>query len=190
MSDASGPAPSAPKYDLLSPAFFADPHTTFHRMRAEDPIYWHPLLNFWVLTRYDDIQTISRDPRFSAVRQAQLGTGVSEAMVPQLEVCLQFVSHWMIFRDPPRHTILHGLVAKAFTPQVIEGLRPDSALPARRSARARHVAARVQGHVRGAGVGRRRARVPGRGRRPAGGDMRSDRERQGGHGALTRGLAA
>lgn len=124
MPDQSGDPPAQIKYDLLSPSFFADPHALFRRLRAEEPIHWHPQLNFWLLTRYEDIQTISRDPRFSAERTAQFGTGVSEAMVPKLEACLHFVSHWMVFRDPPRHTVLRGLVAKAFTPQVIEGLRP------------------------------------------------------------------
>jgi cytochrome P450 len=124
MRDDSGDPSPQIKYDLLSPSFFADPHAVFRRLRAEEPIHWHPQLNFWLLTRYEDIQAISRDPRFSAERTAQFGNGVSEAMVPKLEACLRFVSHWMVFRDPPRHTLLRGLVAKAFTPQVIEGLRP------------------------------------------------------------------
>jgi cytochrome P450 len=124
MADQSGDAPAMPKYDLLSPAFFADPHSVFHRMRAEDPVYWHPLLNLWILTRYEDIQMISRDPRFSAERLSQFATGVSEAMQPKLDECLRFASHWMVMRDPPRHTILRALVAKAFSPQIIEGLRP------------------------------------------------------------------
>jgi cytochrome P450 len=124
MSDQSGDPPTQIKYDLLSPSFFADPHSLFHRLRAEEPIHWHPQLNFWLLTRYEDIQVISRDPRFSAERTAQFANGVSEAMAPKLEAWLRFVSHWIVFRDPPRHTLLRGLVAKAFTPQVIEGLRP------------------------------------------------------------------
>lgn len=124
MTEQSSDAPETPKYDLLSPAFFADPHPILRRMQVEDPIYWHPLLNLWVLTRHDDIQAISRDPRLSAERTSQFSTGVSEAMQPKLDACLRFVSHWMVFRDPPRHTILRALVVKAFTPQVVEGLRP------------------------------------------------------------------
>jgi cytochrome P450 len=124
MNEQRSDSPAQAKYDLLSPAFFADPHPTLRRMRVEDPIYWHPLLHFWALTRYDDIQAISRDPRFSAERTSKIRTGVSEAMRPKLEVCLRFVSHWMVFRDPPRHTILRALVVKAFTPQVVDGLRP------------------------------------------------------------------
>jgi cytochrome P450 len=124
MVDQSDDTPAQIKFDLLSPSFFADPHALFRRMRAEEPIHWHPQLNFWLLTRYEDIQTITRDPRFSAERAEHFGNGVSEAMVPKLEAWLGFVSHWMVFRDPPRHTLLRGLVAKAFTPKIIEGLRP------------------------------------------------------------------
>lgn len=117
---------AAVKYDLLSPSFFADPHAVFRRMRAEDPVYYHPLLRFWVLTRHDDIQTISRDPRFSAERTAQFTAGtVSEALRPKHEEYLRFLSHWMLFRDPPRHTVLRALVMKAFNPQVIEEMRPS-----------------------------------------------------------------
>lgn len=124
MADQSGDAPAQAKYDLLSPSFYADPHATFRRMRVEDPIYWHPGLNLWVLTRYGDIQTISSDPRFSVERQPPLDAGVSEAMKPKLQECVRFVSHWMVLRDPPRHTLLRALLVKAFTPQVIGGLRP------------------------------------------------------------------
>jgi cytochrome P450 len=124
MSEPNDGGPSLPKYDLLSPAFFADPHPTLHRMRAEDPVYWHPLLNLWVLTRYDDIQTITRDRRFSAERVDQFSTGASAAKKEKLEAYNRFIGHWMVLLDPPRHTMLRAILAKAFTPQVIESLRP------------------------------------------------------------------
>lgn len=125
MTDSTGGAPPQVRYDLLHPSFFADPYPLLHRMRAEEPVHWHPLLNFWVLTRHDDIQLLMRDPRFSAERADQLGTGVSAAMLPKLQVCLELVSHFMVLRDPPRHTVLRGLVAKAFSPQMIDALRPS-----------------------------------------------------------------
>jgi cytochrome P450 len=125
MSNQNDGKPSQPKYDIFSQAFFADPHPTLHRMRAEDPIYWHPQLKLWVMTRYDDIQTITRDRRFSAERVDQFGMGASDAMKDKLEVYNRFLSHWMVLRDPPRHTVLRALISKAFTPQVIEALRPS-----------------------------------------------------------------
>ncbi len=125
MTQESASPLAAVKYDLLSPSFFADPHPVFKRLREEDPVHFHPLLRLWVITRHEDIVTVSRDPRFSAERTAQFTAGtVSEALRPKHEEYLRFLSHWMLFRDPPRHTVLRALVTKAFNPQVIEGMRP------------------------------------------------------------------
>jgi cytochrome P450 len=122
---APSPAPEgAPKYDVLSPAHYADPHPTLHRMRAEDPVYWHPLLNAWLLTRHADIQTIARDPRFSAEQPDRFRTGTPPHVADEVAALERFLSSWMVFIDPPRHTALRSLVAKAFTPAVVDGLRP------------------------------------------------------------------
>ena len=37
---------------------------------------------------------------------------------------LTMVSKWIVFREPPDHTRLKSLVGKAFTPKVVENLRP------------------------------------------------------------------
>lgn len=115
---------AAPKYDLISQDFLADPHPTFRRMRAEDPVYWHPQFNLFCVTRYNDVQLMTRDPRFSSERPNYYGKGASPSVLDKLEYYNRFVSHWMVLADPPRHTRLRGLVAKAFTPQVVEKLRP------------------------------------------------------------------
>jgi cytochrome P450 len=123
--DARPSEPLAPApYDLFSQAFLADPFPTFRRMRVENPVCWHPLLNGWVLTRYDDIQTVTRDRRFSSERSDQLANGAPPHMQEQLAECNRFLSRWMVFLDPPRHTVLRALIAKAFTTKMVEGLRP------------------------------------------------------------------
>src|SRR6185369_12875069 len=84
--------PAAPPYDLFSQAFLADPFPTFRRMRDEHPVYWHPLLNAWVLTRYDDIQAVLRDRRFSTERSDQFANGAPPHMREKLAVCDRFFS--------------------------------------------------------------------------------------------------
>jgi cytochrome P450 len=112
------------KYDLLSPSFYAAPDATLHRMRAEDPVYWHPELEAWILTRYDDIQSVIRDPRFSVDRGGQIGKGGSFQVQKKLDFCNHFFTQQMVFSDPPRHTHLRTLVAKAFTPYLADSLQP------------------------------------------------------------------
>ena len=107
----------AVEFDPLSPAFRADPWTTYARLREEDPVH-RAALGMWVLTRYDDVAGILRDPRFGTAgfgdRQVEmLGAGAASGMS----------STWMLFKDPPDHGRLRGLVSRAFTPAAIDRLR-------------------------------------------------------------------
>jgi pimeloyl-[acyl-carrier protein] synthase len=98
--------------NLADPAFVADPYPTYHRLRAQDPVHRSPL-GFWALTRYDDVATALRDKRFGK-EGANLGVVVPGTAPSMLE------------RDPPHHTRLRGLVNKAFTPPVVESMRPHT----------------------------------------------------------------
>jgi cytochrome P450 len=100
----------------MDPAFVADPYPTYRRLRAEDPVHHSPL-GFWVLTRYDDVIAALRDPRLAKEAIAAWVAARFGAPMPALGLS-------MLDRDPPDHTRLRGLVSKAFTPRVVEGLRP------------------------------------------------------------------
>jgi cytochrome P450 len=104
-------------FNPMEPEFLADPYPTYHRLRAEDPVHHSPL-GFWVLTRYEDVVSVLRDPRFIKEPLAALVAARFGAEVPR------GVGLSMLDRDPPDHTRLRGLVSKAFTPRVVEGLRP------------------------------------------------------------------
>src|SRR5438132_8034253 len=104
-------------FNPMDPEFLADPYPTYHRLRAEDPVHQSPL-GFWVLTRYEDVSAVLRDARFIKEPLAALVAARFGAEVPR------GVGHSMLDRDPPDHTRLRGLVSKAFTPRVVEGLRP------------------------------------------------------------------
>jgi pimeloyl-[acyl-carrier protein] synthase len=104
-------------FNPLTPEFHADPYPFYRRMREADPVHLSPL-GLWVLTRYDDCVTSLRDPRFGrdgfeAILAAQYGEESETGRLPRS----------MLFRDPPDHTRLRGLVNRAFTPRVIEGMR-------------------------------------------------------------------
>ncbi len=104
-------------FNPMDPEFIADPYPTYQRLRTEDPVHFSPL-GFWVLTRYDDVVASLRDPRLakeaiSAIVAARIGA--TPTPVTSLS---------MLERDPPDHTRLRGLVSKAFTPRVVETLRP------------------------------------------------------------------
>jgi cytochrome P450 len=104
-------------FNPMDPEFLADPYPAYHRLRAEDPVHQSPL-GFWVLTRYDDVVATLRDPRCVKEPLAVLVAARFGVAVPP------GVGLSMLDRDPPDHTRLRSLVSKAFTPRVVEGLRP------------------------------------------------------------------
>ena len=103
-------------FNPMDPEFIADPYPTYHRLRAEDPVHHSPL-GFWVLTRYEDVVAALRDPRLVKEPIAAFVAARFGAAMPAMGLS-------MLDRDPPDHTRLRGLVNKAFTPRVVEGLRP------------------------------------------------------------------
>jgi cytochrome P450 len=103
-------------FNPMDPEFVADPYPTYHRLRAEDPVHESPL-GFWVLTRYEDVVGILRDPRFA--KEPMIA-----AVAARLGIAPASIGISMLDRDPPDHTRLRSLASKAFTPRVVEALRP------------------------------------------------------------------
>ncbi len=117
------------KYDLYSQEFFADAYKTFAQMRERDPVFCQPGLDgetpIWWVTRYEDAEAVLldderfvRDPRL-AFPPEQLAE--YEASLPE---AIEFVESHMLNRDGGDHRRLRRLVSKAFTPRMIERLRP------------------------------------------------------------------
>jgi len=104
------------QFNPMDPEFIADPYPLYHRLRTEDPVHHSPL-GFWVLTGYEDVVAALRDPRLAKEAIASFVAARFGAPVPAMGLS-------MLDRDPPDHTRLRGLVSKAFTPRVVEGLRP------------------------------------------------------------------
>ena len=48
---------------FLDPAINSDPFPTYVRLLADKPIYFDPVVNFYILTRYEDIRRVLADPK-------------------------------------------------------------------------------------------------------------------------------
>ncbi|HEX9408420.1 MAG TPA: cytochrome P450 [Methylomirabilota bacterium] len=110
-------ASSQAVFDPLMPEFHSDPYPFYRALREEDPVHQSPL-GFWVCTRYDDAVMILRDPRFGREGMARL----MEARLGLTQDTSR--ARDMLFQDPPDHTRLRALVSRAFTPRVVEVMRP------------------------------------------------------------------
>ena len=81
-----------------------DPYPHYARMRSEAPVSFNATLQMWELYRYDDIQAVLADP-------ATFSSDISALQT-------------MATMDPPRHTQLRKLVARAFTSKLLAALEP------------------------------------------------------------------
>ncbi|HEX8862935.1 MAG TPA: cytochrome P450 [Actinomycetes bacterium] len=102
--------------DPFLPEHRRDPYPLYRKLRELDPVHRSPAGPL-ILTRHADATTVLRDPRFSS-NPSHLG-GERPQVGPR-----RVDTKVLLFLDPPDHTRLRSLVAKAFTPAVVRRLRP------------------------------------------------------------------
>lgn len=110
--------------DLKHPDFISNPHNVYLRLRAEEPVHWNPSLKGWVVTRYADIFTVLKDPRFSVAKLQPFLGHVGPGTRSKVERVSAVLADWMVFNDPPQHGRLRKALARYFLPQEIVRLRP------------------------------------------------------------------
>ncbi|MGE0765291.1 MAG: cytochrome P450 [Hyphomicrobiaceae bacterium] len=112
-------------YTPSDPAVRADPYPQLARLRESDPVHWSPALKSWVLTRYDDVaRALASADEMSPDRLTPFYASLPEPSRSTLSEAMRYLSLWIVFRDPPGHTRVRALVAKAFLPGTINSWRP------------------------------------------------------------------
>jgi len=83
----------------------ADPYPTYRWLRANAPVYRDEASNLWVLSKYEDVFAVSKNPEtFSA----------AQGVLPESDSIIS-----MICMDDPRHQRLRKLVNRGFTPRMV-----------------------------------------------------------------------
>ncbi len=107
---------TAREYDPFSYELDEDPYPTYRWMRDRAPVYHNPRLDFYALTRFDDVHRALID---SDTYSSRYGTSLEFMDAPKDG------SGLMIFMDPPEHNRYRALVSKVFTPRQIAALEPE-----------------------------------------------------------------
>ena len=108
----------------MADSYLADPYPTLSAVREEVPAFYAPSIDMWVVTRYDDIEAVLKDPgTFSAaVGQKPVFPLTDEARgiikegfhaTPVMSDC-----------DPPKHTRIRRHNLKGFSARRISVLEP------------------------------------------------------------------
>jgi cytochrome P450 len=114
---------SAPDLDLKSRRNVQDPFPLYAWLRDHDPVHWSESLNAWVVTRYDDVVDVFERPEtFSSDRFRKVDERYASQR-PAVRAVAEVLGHWLVFRDPPDHDRLRGLLQSSFTPKQLESSR-------------------------------------------------------------------
>jgi cytochrome P450 len=117
-------ATASATFDPLEPGFLESPYEQYARLRAHDPVHWSELLEGWVVTRYDDVAALLRDPTSSTsveIENANPTRLVVGERTRMREANRE--AHTLVLRDDPDHNRLRKLLQRPFGPRQIEGLR-------------------------------------------------------------------
>lgn len=111
-------------FDPLSPEFLADPYRVMAGLDLRDrPVFYAPSLDYYVVTRYEDVEQVFRDNVTFSAATAQLPL---VEVVPEAQEILLAGGHKpqpsMVSLDEPAHSRLRGPAAKAFTPKRVAGM--------------------------------------------------------------------
>jgi cytochrome P450 len=114
-------APAPQLGNLFTPEFIADPYPTYRMIREANPLFQIPGTKDWMTTRYQDCDSVLRDKRFGIDNDRRMRNDVGADYLSQ--PAYASLARTMLFADPPDHTRLRKLVAKAFGVRNIERLR-------------------------------------------------------------------
>ena len=113
-------------FDPLSAEFLADPFAVLAELPVEEaPVFYAPSIDYYVVTRYADIEAVFLDPDSYSAGAAQLPLVKLE---PKAAEILLAGGHRpqpsMVSLDPPAHTRLRRPASRAFTPRRVVEMEP------------------------------------------------------------------
>ena len=107
---------SSSGFDFANPALRANPYPAYRFLREAAPI-WRAPTGHWVVSTHAGCTSMLRDPGMGRANKMMLSP---EALA---EPAVASLTRMMLFLDPPAHTRIRGLVARAFNARRIEALR-------------------------------------------------------------------
>jgi cytochrome P450 len=115
---------SGDRFGLLGAEARRSPYAAYARMRDEGAVVEVDAWGGAAVVRYAEVQAAFRDARLSSDRGAAFSRMLSPEVRTLLEPLTRNLRSWALLVDPPDHTRLRALIVKAFTPRVVDGLRP------------------------------------------------------------------
>ena len=116
---------SACPFAVFDPLDLHDPFSLLARAQQQQPVFYSPAIDYWVVTRHADIKTIFRDHhRYSAANTITPIVPFSDA-VQRLLAAGDYTPEPVLSNHvPPGHTRIRSLVNRLFTPRRMSSFAP------------------------------------------------------------------
>jgi cytochrome P450 family 142 subfamily A polypeptide 1 len=109
----TGGVVTPPHVNVLDPAFYVQPWDAYRWLRDEAPVFWDPVQQLWVISRYDDVLAVERDgARYSSFPGSRPHIDLRD-------------DESMINLDDPDHQQQRNLVVRRFTPHGVRNHEAD-----------------------------------------------------------------
>lgn len=107
---------------VASPRVRDEPWALYRSLRSRDPVH-RTAIGVWFVSSYRHAQELLRHP-CASVEEAKATAFGTRLLPPPPGPFNDLVGRSLLFLDPPDHHRLRRLVARSFTPQRVESLRP------------------------------------------------------------------
>jgi len=111
-------SPVAEAFKPFSEHYLQNPYSFFEKARSEEPIFYSPQYNYWVVLKYDDITTVYRDPdTFSPVNARHPVTPICPAAAKVRDEQNLGIEPSLVDEAADTHKHHRKIFGNAFTPK-------------------------------------------------------------------------
>ncbi|WP_223146200.1 cytochrome P450/oxidoreductase [Pusillimonas sp. ANT_WB101] len=111
-------------FDMFGPEYQSCPATSMQNFREEKPIFFSEKMNYWIVTRYEDIREIFRDPITFSARNALEKIAPNSAEADEILKSYNYgMNRTLVNEDEPIHMERRRELLDAFAAPNLEQLR-------------------------------------------------------------------
>lgn len=112
---------------LMEPDILTHPNEYYRALRRDDPVHYDEKSCMYLVSRYEDLRTVTRDPITFSMERAWNRTFATGYFEEFKRILIRDGGGYFpdaIMTDPPYHTRVRRLLQAAFTPRRIKMLEP------------------------------------------------------------------
>jgi cytochrome P450 len=109
---------------ITDPRYLDDRYGFYRRFHEKASVAWDEKARAFLVGSHDAVLEGFRSPKLSSRRIDAMTRDWSDDVTQALRPLTDHLSLWMLFQDPPDHTRLRAIMAKAFTARIVESMRP------------------------------------------------------------------